>query len=64
MATYPPGSMFKLIRSLIGLEKNLVRYKIPKDYFVLDELPKNIMGKGVANPNSLIESIKFFNHIK
>ena len=26
MATYPPGSMFKLIQSLIGLEKNLVRY--------------------------------------
>jgi len=27
-------------------------------------IAKNIMGKGVANPNSLIESIKFFNHIK
>ncbi len=27
------------------LEKNLVKYKIPKDYFILDELPKNIMGK-------------------
>ena len=31
------------------LEKNLVRYKIPKDYFVLDELPKNIMGKVQKN---------------
>ena len=49
MATYPPGSMFKLIQSLIGLEKNLVRYKIPKEYFVLDELPKNIMGKVQKN---------------
>lgn len=27
MATYPPGSMFKLIQSLIGLEKNLVNYE-------------------------------------
>ena len=26
MATYPPGSMFKLIQSLIGLQKNLVNY--------------------------------------
>ena len=26
MATYPPGSMFKLIQSLIGLEENLVSY--------------------------------------
>ena len=26
MATYPPGSMFKLIQSLIGLEKKLVSY--------------------------------------
>lgn len=26
MATYPPGSMFKLIQSLIGLEKKLVNY--------------------------------------
>ena len=25
---------------------------------------KNIIGKNVANPKSLIESIKFFNHIK
>ena len=31
------------------LEKNLVRYKIPKEYFVLDELPKNIMGKVQKN---------------
>ena len=31
------------------LEKNLVRYKIPKDYFILDELPKNIMGKVQKN---------------
>ena len=31
------------------LEKNLVRYKIPKDYFVLDELPKNVMGKVQKN---------------
>ena len=26
MATYPPGSMFKLIQSLIGLQNNLVNY--------------------------------------
>ncbi len=26
MATYPPGSMFKLIQALIGLEKNIVSY--------------------------------------
>jgi len=26
MATYPPGSMFKLIQGLIGLEEGLVRY--------------------------------------
>ena len=26
MATYPPGSMFKLIQSLIGLEEGLVKY--------------------------------------
>ncbi len=26
MATYPPGSMFKLIQGLIGLEENLVNY--------------------------------------
>ncbi|MEL0008473.1 MAG: penicillin-binding transpeptidase domain-containing protein [Flammeovirgaceae bacterium] len=26
MATYPPGSMFKLIQSLIGLEKKIVNY--------------------------------------
>ena len=25
---------------------------------------ENITGKGVANPKSLIESIKFFSHIK
>ena len=25
---------------------------------------KNIVGKNIANPKSLIESIKFFNHIK
>ena len=31
------------------LKKNLVRYKIPKDYLVLDELPKNIMGKVQKN---------------
>ena len=27
-------------------------------------IAKNIIGKKVANPKSLIESIKFFNHIK
>ena len=26
MANYPPGSMFKLLQSLIGLEKNLINY--------------------------------------
>ena len=26
MATYPPGSMFKLIQSLIGLQNNLINY--------------------------------------
>ena len=40
MATYPPGSMFKLIQALIGLEKNIVSYddKIYVDLLSIGDL--------------------------
>ena len=31
------------------LEKHLVKYKIPYKYILLDELPKNVMGKVQKN---------------
>ena len=33
----------------IFVEKNLVKYKTPKKYLVLNELPKNVMGKVQKN---------------
>jgi malonyl-CoA/methylmalonyl-CoA synthetase len=33
----------------VYVENNLVKYKIPKNYVVLNELPKNIMGKVQKN---------------
>ena len=33
----------------VFVENNLVKYKIPKKYIVLNELPKNIMGKVQKN---------------
>ena len=33
----------------VYVENNLVKYKIPKNYIVLNELPKNIMGKVQKN---------------
>ena len=33
----------------IFVENNLVKYKIPKKYVILSELPKNIMGKVQKN---------------
>ena len=31
------------------LKKHLVKYKIPNKYILLDELPKNVMGKVQKN---------------
>ena len=46
---------FKAINITLGLPY----IRISPDHGVAE----NITGKGIANPKSLIESIKFFNHI-
>ena len=33
----------------VFVENNLVKYKIPKKYIVINELPKNVMGKVKKN---------------
>ena len=54
----PFKALFKY--DAINITLGLPYIRISPDHGVA----KNIIGKGIANPNSLIESIKFFNHIK
>ena len=50
MATYPPGSMFKLLQSLIGLEKQLINYD--------DEIYINLNNIGDLAPEGMYDLSK------
>ena len=54
----PFKALFKY--DAINITLGLPYIRISPDHGIAE----NIVGKGIANPNSLIESIKFFNHIK
>jgi len=54
----PFKTLFKY--DAINITLGLPYIRISPDHGVAE----NIIGKNVANPNSLIESIKFFNYVK
>jgi 4-hydroxythreonine-4-phosphate dehydrogenase len=54
----PFKALFKF--NAINITLGLPFIRISPDHGVAD----NIMGKNISNETSLIESIKFFNHIK
>ena len=54
----PFKALFKY--NAINITLGLPYIRISPDHGVAE----NILGKGIANPKSLIESIKFFNYIK
>ena len=54
----PYKTLFKF--DAINITLGLPYFRISPDHGIA----KNIIGKKIANPKSLIESIKFFNYIK